>query len=724
MDPALRAEGMTRIDTHAAEAVTQYAGALIDQLAAKEADRLRLERRVRNRFVLIIILGVDLLAFLTLILISVIGSGNGYPTGWRGVLVDVAVGFLLFAPVLLIWALVSWIRGPRQKRLGELREKFTAERKRLIDDVDNVLYADWISPVMAEAAKEAENRLEPSFTSTLRLTDPSIFSSPKDGKFGTSSAFSQIAELLAESDGASIGLCGPRGVGKSTIIHHFCQSTKGIGPPQVIGICVNAPVVYAQRDFLANIYNSMIKEAKKVVEGKLGSRSPVRWHAFGWGIAASGFLAAVAAAVLSRQFGRQLPGWLSFTGIWVLVTATLALVVLSALAWRASARAAGYEADPLLQILEKAESGLLNLSADVALSSSLSGSVTLPWAGFTRSGARQVSRGAVSYPDLVDDFRDFVCLFEAAELHARIGIDELDKLEPDEARSCLNELKAILGFPNTHFVVSVSEDAMGDFGRRGVSIRDAFGSFFDEVIWVREMDAEQSIELLSSCGNYDFPPAFGALCYCLSGGLPRDLLRTGRRLVRHNARCNGTAQFGLLKSLCEQIIRQDLETRTEALWAAARSIDAGQYSVRFRTWLSQNDASQNGAKHQSAEQLLSTCQKYLKLDTMETIPGMPELIIALERLASLALEYVGHKYFAATILDFFSRAVDQDVRSALNASAGAGNIAILSSARARFADDPRLAWSLVTQFRQAHMINPDLPPPTEGLRLPGHASAR
>ena len=714
---------MTRINAYAAEAVTHYAGGLIDQLAAKEADRLRLERRVRNRFVLVLILGVDVLAFLTLIIISVTGSGNGYPTGWRGVLGDVAVGFLLFAPVLLIWALVSWIRGPRRKRLSELREKFAAEAKRLIDDVDNVLYADWIIPVIAEVVKEAENRLEPSFTSTLHLTDPSVFSSSKDGEFKTS-AFSQIAELLAESDGGSIGLCGPRGAGKSTIIHHFCQSTKGIGPPQVIGICVNAPVVYAQRDFLANIYNSMIKEAKKVVEGKPGSRSPVRWHAFGWGIAASGFLAAVAAAILSRRFGNQLPGWLSFTGIWVLVTATLALVVLSALAWRANAREAGNEAGPLLQILEKAESGLLNLSADVALSSSLSGSVTLPWAGFTRSGARQVSRGAVSYPDLVDDFRDFVCLFEAAGLHARIGIDELDKLEPDEARSCLRELKAILGFPNTHFVISISENAISDFGRRGLPIRDAFGSFLDEVIWIQEMDAEQSIELLSSCGKYDFPPAFGALCYCLSGGLPRELLRTARRLVRHNARCNGTAQFGLLKSLCEQIIRQDLETRTEALWASARSIDAGQYSVRFRTWLSQNDASQNGAKHQSAEQLLSTCQKYLELDTMEKIPDMPESKIALERLASLALEYVGYKYFAATILDFFSRAVDQDLRSALKASAGAGNIAILSSARARFADDPRLAWSLVTQFRQAHKINPDLPPPTEGLRLPGHASAR
>ena len=164
---------------------------------------------------------------------------------------------------------------------------------------------------------------------------------------------------------------------------------------------------------------------------------------------------------------------------------------------------------------------------------------------------------------------------------------------------------------------------------------------------------------------------------------------------------------------------QDLQARTDDLWAVARIIDAAQYSVQFRTWLSQNDA-----KHQSAEQLLSTCREYLELGTLGKVPDIPDLKIALERLASRALEFVGYKYFAATILDFFSRAVDQDLRSAMEASAGAGHIAVLSSARARFADDPRLAWSLVTQFRQAHKISPALPPPTEGLRVPGHAAAR
>ena len=84
IDPALRSEAMTRINAHAAEAVTHYAGALIDQLEAKEADRLRLERRVRNRFMLVLILGIDLLAFLILIIISVIGSGNGIPHGVAG----------------------------------------------------------------------------------------------------------------------------------------------------------------------------------------------------------------------------------------------------------------------------------------------------------------------------------------------------------------------------------------------------------------------------------------------------------------------------------------------------------------------------------------------------------------------------------------------------------------------------------------------------------------
>ena len=57
-----------------------------------------------------------------------------------------------------------------------------------------------------------------------------------------------------------------------------------------------------------------------------------------------------------------------------------------------------------------------------------------------------------------------------------IGIDELDKLTPDQARTFLNGAKAFFGIPGASFVVSVSEDAMSDFERRRLPIRDAFDS--------------------------------------------------------------------------------------------------------------------------------------------------------------------------------------------------------------------------------------------------------
>lgn len=140
-------------------------------------------------------------------------------------------------------------------------------------------------------------------------------------------------------------------------------------------------------------------------------------------------------------------------------------------------------------------------------------------------------------------------------------------------RGILNGLKAIFGLDNTHFLVSVSEDAMSDFERRGLPIRDAFDSSLDEVARIDELTVEESMRLLSECGNYDFPQSFGALCHCLSGGLPRELLRGARQLVRHNARIRSGSQYGQMKPLCEHLIAGDLEAKSDALWVVARGIN-------------------------------------------------------------------------------------------------------------------------------------------------------
>ena len=64
-----------------------------------------------------------------------------------------------------------------------------------------------------------------------------------------------------------------------------------------------------------------------------------------------------------------------------------------------------------------------------------------------------------------------------------IGIDELDKIsDGNKAIELINNLKDLFHVRDTHFIVSVSEDALTSFALRGVPVRDAFDSSFDKIL--------------------------------------------------------------------------------------------------------------------------------------------------------------------------------------------------------------------------------------------------
>jgi hypothetical protein len=164
-----------------------------------------------------------------------------------------------------------------------------------------------------------------------------------------------------------------------------------------------------------------------------------------------------------------------------------------------------------------------------------------------------------SHPELVAAFKEYLEQYRLSGGRSiAIAIDELDKLaKASEAIAAINSLKDLFHIPNTHFVVSVSEDALHRFAMRGVPFRDVFDSAFDTIVKLREPSPSETREMLArrSEGLQGFPMPVVLLCYAWSGGIPRDIIRTARACVKIRNRIG--CPVGVAE-LAPQIVRQDV----------------------------------------------------------------------------------------------------------------------------------------------------------------------
>jgi len=164
--------------------------------------------------------------------------------------------------------------------------------------------------------------------------------------------------------------------------------------------------------------------------------------------------------------------------------------------------------------------------------------------GLTTGGAQILSLGTnhttsvstipPNYPELVEEFRELLkCIAaERAEQGKTvvIAIDEVDRLGADtEALAFLREIKAILGVPLVHYLISVAEDVGAAFVRRGLPHRDVTDSSLDDIIHVQPSTLKESRATLAKRSQRLKDPHV-MLAHALSGGILRDLLRYGLQL--------------------------------------------------------------------------------------------------------------------------------------------------------------------------------------------------
>jgi hypothetical protein len=303
----------------------------------------------------------------------------------------------------------------------------------------------------------------------------------------STAAAEKVERLFASMPGGSIGLAGPRGAGKTTLMESYCG-----GPRQLTGsltTMVSATVEYAPREFLLHLY-------AKVCRGIIGTHSDVdgldlvaavrrRRVPAPW---AFGALSIVCGALLIVMHNAdvRIPGQVAWA--LALILAGVVLVGTRSGGRPRAVRASGRE------LRDLAADRLAEIRFQQSFSSTWSGAVKVPL-GFdaTVGGGRGLTRQPLHLPEIVDSLREFLAL-AAREHRVVIGIDELDKMESEAAaEQFLNQVKSVFGVRGCYFLVSVSEDAMSSFERRGLPFRDVFDSTFDEIVWFEHLTAAESI---------------------------------------------------------------------------------------------------------------------------------------------------------------------------------------------------------------------------------------
>lgn len=289
---------------------------------------------------------------------------------------------------------------------------------------------------------------------------------------------------------------------------------------------------------------------------------------------------------------------------------------------------------------------------------------------------------AQTYPELVADLRTFL-LAAGQEYVVVVGVDELDKLRTHEdVEAFLNDIKAVFGTSGCFFLVSVSEDAAAGFERRGVPFRDVFDSAFDDVVSVQHLDLRCARKVLHGL-LLGWTEPFVALCYVLSGGLPRDIRRVARELLTYRDETDGIELGAITLAMC----RRELDARLRAVRHELMREPSDPAGVELLTRL---------ADLAPATATLADFRGWhddLDAWTSSEPPSAATRLGA--ELAALVL-------LAATVLEFFTPdGCGERVRDAEKPYAGPKNLATLAVARRTLAQSAGISLAYTRRFRTA-----------------------
>ena len=245
--------------------------------------------------------------------------------------------------------------------------------------------------------------------------------------------------------------------------------------------------------------------------------------------------------------------------------------------------------------------------------------------------------------------------------------------------------------------MSVSQNAMSAFERRGLPFRDVFDSSFDVIVELGYLDLPAAKRLLQRRAIGMSVP-FLCVCHSLSGGLPRDLIRVARELLE----LGRADQVGKeLPDLVRALLADELDRKQRAVAVAAAKVKLEPWTGRF---LAAMEATRTAAEPGA----LLIAARTLAKDESGYRNQTEESLVASSQLARLRGELASYYYYCATLAEYFSAGLTEErLRAAEEARQDApGSVDQLARARQAFAVSPQIAWGAASSFRQASGMKP------------------
>lgn len=361
-----------------------------------------------------------------------------------------------------------------------------------------------------------------------------------------------------------------------------------------------------------------------------------------------------------------------------------------------------------MDICKLARRHIKNIRFQQSFSSGSSGTIKLPLSlEANLEYAASLSKNQMSLPEIVEEYKDFVSKLTANEkCRVIIGIDELDKIASVEnARLFINEIKAIFGIHQCFYLLSVSENAMSSYERRGLPFRDEFDSAFDQVLHLDYLDYGTSRKLLSR-RVIGMPPKFMDLVYVLSGGLPRDLIRYCRLIYEYAQTLPNEVSF---TGACKQIITDEIRSKIRATNILIGDMEIPSISYELLSDINQLEL--NVTHTDEVIEILDRMEAFIfhtdrqLSDEKVGSDVVNAEIIKVKAFHVVIRELIYYIYFLMTVFAFFMngewRGNQTNYSTFINNSRGE-DLFFLAQSRQAFSISPYHAYGLITKFREVY----------------------